>query len=77
MGWNANSELHNSVLVPQAWGRVSTALGFKQGPVSGAKMLKAIIIESETKWNNNNKQLGNLFEVDVLLFHCFLNLLKF
>lgn len=51
-------------------------LSFKQGPVSGAKMLKAIIIESEAK-RNNNKQLGNLFEVDVLLFHCFLNLLKF
>lgn len=40
-------------------------------------MLKAIIIKPETKRNNNNKQLGNLFEVDVLLLHCFLNVLKF
>lgn len=40
-------------------------------------MLKAIIIKPETKFNNNNKQLGNLFEVDILLFLCFQNLLKF
>ena len=58
MGWNANSEQHNDVLVPQSWGRVGAALCFKQGLVRGAKMLKAIIIESETKWNNNDKGLG-------------------
>lgn len=63
--------------VSVASGRAGTALTFKQGHINRAKMLKAIIIKPETKCNNNNKQLGNLFEVDILLFLCFLNLLKF
>lgn len=35
--------------VPLPQGRVGTELGLKPGPMSGAKMLKAIIIKPETK----------------------------